>query len=202
MEKYGFSAVLFVITGYANGDYGSIYAGWSTIETMAREGWIIQLHAGECGHAFLPDAPGSCTAGLDRSLITPTDFEYYIWPFGQTDAQYQARVIDDITAGEAAIQQHLNFPAGWQSTVFAAPFGAWGNGEDPWLISYWDSIFKTVFVQYISASDQAMAHAPQRAVPAGAGLRSPECGVPREPPQQRGVHAGRGRQRGNDRITS
>lgn len=159
LEKYGFSAVLFVITGYANGDYGSIYAGWSTIETMAREGWIIQLHAGECGHAFLPNAPGSCTAGLDRSLITPAEFDYYIWRFGQTEAQYQARVTDDITAGEAAIQQHLNFPAGWQSTVFAAPFGAWGNGEDPWLLTYWDSIFKTIFVQHISAADQALAHA-------------------------------------------
>ena len=164
---------------------------------MAREGWIIQLHAGECGHAFLPDAPGSCTAGLDRSLITPDRFRLlHLAASARPNAQYQARVIDDITAGEAAIQQHLNFPAGWQSTVFAAPFGAWGNGEDPWLLTYWDSIFKTVFVQYISAADQAASARPQRAVPAGAGLRSPECGVPREPPQQRGVHAGRGRQPG------
>jgi peptidoglycan/xylan/chitin deacetylase (PgdA/CDA1 family) len=129
LEKYGFSAVVFVITGYANGDYGSIYAGWSTIQAMASEGWMIQLHAGECGHAFLPYAP------------------------------YKARVTNDITTGEAAIQAHLNFPAGWQSTVFAAPFGAWGNGQNPWLISYWDSIFKTVFVQYIAASDQVIAHA-------------------------------------------
>jgi hypothetical protein len=159
LNEYGFSAVMFVITGYANGDYGSIYAGWSTIETMATQGWIIQLHAGECGHAYLPDAPASCTAGLDRSQFTATDFEYYIWPFGETDAQYEARVINDVTVGEAAIQTHLNFPAGWQSTVFAAPFGAWGNGENRWLISYWDSIFKTVFVQYISASDQVIAHA-------------------------------------------
>ncbi len=159
LNEYGFSAVLFVITGYANGDYRSIYSGWSTIETMAREGWIIQLHAGECGHAYLPDAPASCTAGLDPSLVTATDFEYYIWRFGMTEAQYRARVVNDITVGEAAIQTHLNFTAGWQSTVFAAPFGAWGNGENRWLISYWDSIFKTVFVQYISASDQGIAHA-------------------------------------------
>jgi hypothetical protein len=157
LNEYGFSAVMFVITGYANGDYGSIYAGWSTIETMARQGWIIQLHAGECGHAYLPDAPASCLA--DRSLITPTRFEYYIWRFGQTEAQYRARVINDITVGEAAIQTHLNFTAGWQSTVFPAPFGAWGNGTNRWLIWYWDSIFKTVFVQYISASDQVIAHA-------------------------------------------
>ena len=159
LEKYGFSAVVFVITGYANGDYGSIYAGWSTIQTMASDGWMIQLHAGECGHAFLPYAPPSCLAGLDRSLMTPADYQYYIWPFGQTDAQYEARVTGDITAGEAAIQAHLNFPAGWQSTVFAAPFGAWGNGQNRWLISYWDSIFETVFVQYIAGSDQVTAHA-------------------------------------------
>jgi len=159
LKKYGFNAVVFVITGYANGDYGSIYAGWSIIQTMAKEGWMIQLHAGECGHAFMPYAPPSCLAGLDRSLMTSTDYEYYVWPFGQPDAQYQARVIDDITVGEAAIQTHLNFPAGWQSTVFAVPFGAWTNGENPWLLSYWDSIFKAVFVQYIAASDQVTAHA-------------------------------------------
>jgi peptidoglycan/xylan/chitin deacetylase (PgdA/CDA1 family) len=159
LEKYGFSAVVFVITGYANGDYGSIYAGWSTIQAMASEGWMIQLHAGECGHAFLPYAPASCLAGLHRSLMTAADYQYYVWPFGQSDAQYKARVTNDITTGEAAIQAHLNFPAGWQSTVFAAPFGAWGNGQNPWLISYWDSIFKTVFVQYIAASDQVIAHA-------------------------------------------
>jgi hypothetical protein len=150
---------VFVITGYANGDYGSIYAGWSTIQAMASEGWMIQLHAGECGHAFLPYAPPSCLAGLDRSLMTAADYEYYVWPFGQTGAQYQARVTNDITTGEAAIQAHLDFQAGWQSTVFAAPFGAWGNGQNRWLISYWDSIFKTVFVQYIAASDQVIAHA-------------------------------------------
>jgi Polysaccharide deacetylase len=159
LDKYGFRAVVFVISGYANGDYGSLYAGWGIVQAMAREGWMIQLHAGECGHAFLPYAPPSCLAGLDRSLMSDTDYEYYIWPFGQSDAQYQARVVNDITVGEAAIQTHLDFPAGWQSTVFAAPFGAWGNGENPWLLSYWDSIFKTVFVQYIAASDQATARA-------------------------------------------
>src|ERR1700685_390702 len=52
LEKYGFSAVVFVITGYANGDYGSIYAGWSTIQAMGSEGWIIQLHAGGHRHPF------------------------------------------------------------------------------------------------------------------------------------------------------
>jgi hypothetical protein len=163
LDEYGFNAVLFVVTGYANGNYGSLYAGWRAIETMASEGWIIQLHAGECGHAFLPYAPKSCLTGLDRSLMSDTDYQYYIWNFGptdpKTDAQYQVRVTNDISTGLTAIQTHLNFPAGWQSTVFAAPFGAWGNGENPWLISYWDSIFKTIFVQYISGPDEVLAHA-------------------------------------------
>ena len=45
------------------------------------------------------------------------------------------------------------------STVFAAPFGAWGNGEDPWLTSYWGRTFGAVFVQRIAKSDEATAHA-------------------------------------------
>jgi peptidoglycan/xylan/chitin deacetylase (PgdA/CDA1 family) len=162
LQQYGFHAVMFVVTGYANGDYasfGTAYAPWSTIETMASQGWIIQLHAGECGHAFMPYAPASCLAGLDQSLMTADDYEYYIWNFGQTDAQYEARVAAETTAGLAEIQQKLGYPAGWQSTVFAAPFGAWGNGDNPWLISYWDSIFSVVFVQYIAPADQVTAHA-------------------------------------------
>ncbi|MGD0605858.1 MAG: hypothetical protein ABSA53_19960, partial [Streptosporangiaceae bacterium] len=110
-------------------------------------------------HAFMPYAPASCLAGLDQSLMTANEYEYYIWNFGQTDAQYEARVTAETTAGLAAIQQELGYPAGWQSTVFAAPFGAWGNGENSWLLSYWDSIFSVVFVQQIPAADQVIAQA-------------------------------------------
>lgn len=158
LNEYGFNAVMFVITGYANGDYGSRWASWSTIQAMASEGWMIQLHAGECGHAAMPFALVSCLAGLHQSLFTPTHFQYYIWNFGQTNAQYRARVVNDITVGEPKMQTTLGFQAGWQSTVFAAPFGAWANGQNSWLISYWDKIFKIIFVQYIAASDQAVAH--------------------------------------------
>jgi hypothetical protein len=159
LNHYGFRAVMFVVTGYANGDFGSRWADWRQIRIMAREGWMIQLHAGECGHAYMPDAPGSCTAGLSSSQITSGDFQYYIWRFGQSSAQYQARVVNDITVGQQAIQENLGLPPGWQSAVFAAPFGAWGNGQDAWLISYWDHTFSTVFVQHISAQNQAAAHA-------------------------------------------
>ena len=183
---------MFVVTGYANGDYssfGTAYAPWSTIEAMASEGWIIQFHAGECGHAFMPNAWDSCLAGLDQSLMTADDYEYYIWNFGQTDAQYEARVTAETTAGLAEIQQKLGYPAGWQSTVFAAPFGAWGNGDNPWLISYWDSIFSVVFVQYIAPGDQVTASRGSCPLPAGAWLRRADCIVSCGEHHQRGVHS-------------
>jgi hypothetical protein len=153
---------MFVVTGYANQDYtqfGTAYAPWSTIQTMASQGWMIQFHAGECGHAFMPYAPASCLAGLNQSLMTADDYQYYIWNFGQTDAQYEARVTAETTAGLAEIQSEAAVTASGPSTVFAAPFGAWGTGEDPWLISYWDSTFGVIFVQYIAKGDEATAHA-------------------------------------------
>jgi len=111
LNEYGFNAVMFLITGYANGNYGLRWASWSTIQAMASEGWMIQMHAGECGHASMPFAPASCLAGLHQSPVTPTNFQYYIWNFGQTDAQYRARVVNDITVGEAKIQTTLGFQA-------------------------------------------------------------------------------------------
>jgi peptidoglycan/xylan/chitin deacetylase (PgdA/CDA1 family) len=162
LRKYGFHAVMFVVTGYANQDYtqfGTAYAPWSTIQTMASQGWMIQFHAGECGHAYMPYAPASCLVGLDQADMTDSAYQYYIWNFGQTDAQYEARVTAEMTAGLAEIKSEAGVTASGPSTVFAAPFGAWGNGDDPWLISYWVSTFGVIFVQYIAKGDEATAHA-------------------------------------------
>jgi len=172
LQKYGFHATAFIVTGYANGDYVGIdngtnsttgpnaYALWSTIVPYAADGtWTIQFHAGECGHAYMPYAPASCLTGLDQADMTASAFQYYIWNFGQTGAQYQARVTAETTAGLAKIQSEVGVTASGPSTVFAAPFGAWGNGEDPWLTSYWESTFGAVFVQSIAKSDEATAHA-------------------------------------------
>ena len=173
LEKYGFHATAFIVTGYANGDYLSIdngtntptvgpneYALWSTIDSYATDGtWTIQFHAGECGHAYLPYAPASCLTGLDQADMTSTAFQYYIWNYGQTDAHYQARVTAETTAGLAEIQSEVGGTVSGPSAVFAAPFGAWGNGDDPWLISYWDSQFGVIFTQHIASSDEATAKA-------------------------------------------
>ena len=172
LQKYGFHATAFIATGYANGDYVGIdngtnnttgpnaYALWSTIVPYAADGtWTIQFHAGECGHAYMPYAPASCLTGLDQADMTASAYQYYIWNFGQTDAQYEARVTAETTAGLAELQSEVGVTASGPSSVFAAPFGAWGNGNDPWLISYWHSTFGVVFVQHIAKSDETTAHA-------------------------------------------
>ena len=79
----------------------------------------------------MPYAPASCLTGLDQAGMTASAYQYYIWNFGQTAAQYEARVTAETTAGLAKIQSEVGVTASGPSTVFAAPFGAWGNGEDP-----------------------------------------------------------------------
>ena len=157
LAQYGFHAVMFVVTGYADQLYGTEYAPWTIVSAMSKEGWYLQLHAGECGHAFLPDAPAACLRGLDRTQVTASQFEDYIWNFGQTDAQYETRVQKDIKNGLADLASHAGFVKGWRSQLFAAPFGAWSNGENSWLDSYWDSQFDVVFTQQITPVDQAAA---------------------------------------------
>ena len=157
LAQYGFHAVMFVVTGYADGLYGTEYAPWKIVSALPGEGWYLQLHAGECGHGYLPDAPAACVTGLNTELIDASQYQYYIWNFGQTDAQFKARVEKDIRNGLADIAIHAGFATGWRSQLFAAPFGAWSNGENPWLDSYWDSEFDVIFTQQITASTEATA---------------------------------------------
>jgi peptidoglycan/xylan/chitin deacetylase (PgdA/CDA1 family) len=157
LAQYGFHAVMFVVTGYADGVYGSEYAPWKIVAALPGEGWYLQLHAGTCGHAYLPYAPAVCLAGLDKALIDATHYQYYIWNFGQTDAEFKARVEADITGGLASIARHAGFPAGWRSALFAASFGAWSDGDNPWLDNYWDSQFSVIFTQYIPANAEQAA---------------------------------------------
>lgn len=157
MEQYGFHAVMFVVTGYADGLYGSEYAPWKVVASLSRHGWYLQLHAGKCGHAYLPHAPVSCLTGLQDALIDNSHYEYYIWNFGQSNATFEARVEGDVKNGLADLGRHARFPRGWRSELFAAPFGAWTNGENAWLDSYWDSQFSVIFTQQITASAESAA---------------------------------------------
>ena len=155
LAQYGFHAVMFVVTGYADGLFGSEYAPWKVVSALPGQGWYLQLHAGECGHGYLPDAPAECLAGLNTALINASQYQDYIWNFGQTDAQFEARVQKDIKTGLADLASHTNF--GGRSLLFAAPFGAWSNGENPWLDSYWDTQFSVIFTQQITATAEPAA---------------------------------------------
>ncbi len=157
MAQYGFHAVMFVVTGYADGLYGSEYAPWKVVSALSGEGWYLQFHAGKCGHAFLPLAPALCLTGLDEALVDASHYEYYIWSFGQTTKAFEARIEADIGSGLADLTRHAHFPAGWRSELFAAPFGAWTNGENAWLDRYLDSQFGVIFTQQITASAEAAA---------------------------------------------
>ena len=157
MSQFGFHAVMFVVTGYADGLYGSEYAPWRIVTSLSRQGWYLQLHAGKCGHAYLPHAPAPCLAGLNETQIDGSHYEYYIWTFGQDNASYEARVEDDIENGQAELARYAHFSRGWQSELFAAPFGAWTNGQNTWLDDYWDSQFKVIFTQQITTSNEPTA---------------------------------------------
>ena len=129
MARYGFHAVMFVVTGYADQLYGTEYAPWTIVSAMSKEGWYLQLHAGECGHAFLPDAPAACLKGLDRTQVTTSQYEDYIWNFGQTDAQYETRVVKDIKNGLADLASHAGFVKGWRSQLSRCAASAPGATE-------------------------------------------------------------------------
>ena len=62
LQKYGFKAVLYVVTGFADnttpGDNDPIaHMSWTQIQTLSRNGrWQIAFHAGLDGHADFSDA--------------------------------------------------------------------------------------------------------------------------------------------------
>ena len=170
LREYGFQATGFVVTGYADGAYLNIdngtntphdgpnaYALWSSIEAYAETGtWTFQFHAGLCGHAYMPYAPASCLAGLDLADASAGAFQYYLWNYGQDQARYESRVTAETSAGLADMESRL---PGFGPVLFASPFGSWGNGDNPFLIRYWDSKFGVIFTQFIASSDEPTAHA-------------------------------------------
>ena len=156
LARYGFHAVMFVVTGYADGLFGTEYAPWKVVSALPSEGWYLQFHAGECGHAFLPDAPAACLAGLDTALINGSRYQYYIWNFGQTNAQYEARVERDIRNGLADLARHAGFLRLAVATV-RSPIRCLEQWGESWLDTYLDSQFSVIFTQQITVSAEAAA---------------------------------------------
>ena len=178
LAQYGFHAVMFVVTGYADGMYGSEYAPWKIVSALPARAGTFSSMPGSAGVCWPPHAPVACLTGMNKALMDASHYQYYIWNFGQTDTKFEGvRVEKDIRNGLADLASHAGFPAGWRSLLFAASFGAWSDGDNPWLDRYWDSQFSVIFTQQIAASTEAAAkeyHVRYR-LELGYGTQSARC---------------------------
>jgi Polysaccharide deacetylase len=144
LERYGFQAVMYVVSGFADGSFGSPtgepgwYLTWDQLEDMRAGGtWIMQFHAGPRGHAFVDDPRD------------PTCHRFYPCAYGEDADTYRARVKSDVAQGLGAMRTAFGLPAGWQGSTFAVPWDAVTSdtAPDPWLPAYFAEQFPVVFVQ-------------------------------------------------------
>lgn len=145
LNQHGFAAVMYVVSGFADGDFGGPrgekgwYLTWNQLEAMRANGtWIMQFHAGPRGHAFI------------RDPADPDCHYFYPCRFGEDDATYEARVKSDVAQGLGAMRSIFKLPAGWRGPTFAVPWDEPGQPSataEPWLSAYFASQFPVVFVQ-------------------------------------------------------
>jgi hypothetical protein len=168
LQKYGFKAVMFVITGYADnktpGDADPTNLSWSQIQALAGNGrWEIAFHAGEFGHGDSYDSGASISG-----MTYPTGCPYFYTCLGQivtgrgrnarvtpeSVAAYKALVTKEVTDGIAELRQKVPSVS---LLAWAAPFndaGQWTNlyndasGQvQAWFPGFMASKFPIVFVQ-------------------------------------------------------
>jgi len=145
LAQYGFVAALYVVSGFADGDFDGPngepgwYLTWDELGEMRSTGrWIMQFHAGPMGHAYIDDP------------AYPQCHHYYPCRFGQDDATYQARVKSDVAQGLGAMRSVFDLPSGWRGPTFAVPWDDAATAEtaiEPWLAAYFADQFPVVFVQ-------------------------------------------------------
>jgi Big-like domain-containing protein/polysaccharide deacetylase len=168
LQKYGFKAVMFVITGYADnltpGDSDPNNMSWPAIKSLANNGrWQIALHAGLYGHGD-SYADGATIGGASYTTSCPyfyTCLSYTTTGRGkqrqtqfQSVASYKTAVTSEITNGIAELKS--NIPSA-SPLAWAAPFndaGQWTNlYNDPsgavqsWFPGFMASKFPIVFTQ-------------------------------------------------------
>jgi hypothetical protein len=168
LQKYGFKAVMFVITGYADqttpGDRDPNNMTWTQIQSLANNGrWQIAFHAGGYGHGD-SYAEGASIMGMTY----PTACPYFYTCLGQTVtgsgrnarttpesvAAYKLAVMNEVNAGIAELKQKV---PNADLLAWAAPFndaGQWTNlyndasGQvQAWFPGFMASKFPLVFTQ-------------------------------------------------------
>ena len=160
LQQYGYTAVLFVSTGYADGttpeDADPNNMTWADIQALAATGrWQIAFHAGEYGHG---DSYGDGALIGTQGYAAGCPYFYSCLSsdgsVAETPDQLEAAVAAEIEAGQAELAQQV---PGAATDVFAAPFndaGQWTNlYNDPsgtvqaWLPGFLASKFSLVFTQ-------------------------------------------------------
>jgi Bacterial Ig domain/Polysaccharide deacetylase len=168
LQKYGFKAVMFVITGYADnltpGDSDPNNMSWTTINSLANNGrWQIAFHAGLYGHGD-SYADGATIGGA--RYTTSCQYFYTCLSYTtsgrgsqrQTQFQsvtaYKAAVTSEVTNGIAELKSKIPNAS---LLAWAAPFndaGQWTNlYNDPsgaaqnWFPAFMASKFPIVFTQ-------------------------------------------------------
>ena len=168
LQKYGFKAVLFVITGYADnttpGDSDPNNMTWTQIQTLAANGrWEIAFHAGQYGHGDSYD-----TGAKIGSATYTTACPYFYTCLNQTVtgsgknkkttvetvAAFKTAVTNEVTAGMAELKSKVPSAS---FVAWAAPFndaGQWtnlyndtSNQVQAWLPGFMASKFPITFTQ-------------------------------------------------------
>ncbi len=161
LAKYGFKAVMFVITGFVDnqtpGDSDPNNMSWADVQALAASGrWQIAFHAGKYGHGDSYDS-GAKIGSLSWTSSCP----YFYSCFGmakknkfETFADYKAAVTQDVQQGVAELKQKV--PSASLAAI-AMPFndaGQWTNlYNDPsgqaqaWMPGFFASQFPIVFTQ-------------------------------------------------------
>jgi Polysaccharide deacetylase len=144
LEEHGFTAAMYVSTGFADGDFGGPngepgwYLPWDQLKAMGATGaWMMQFHAGPLGHAHVRDAANA------------TCHRYYACRFGENDEAHRSRVKADVAMGLGAMRSVFRLSADWRGSTFAVPFDDAGSesATDPWLAAYLATQIPVVFVQ-------------------------------------------------------
>ncbi len=169
LRSFGYSAVAFLVSGFADGAAGVCHGTpivdhpqintqpdcliatrgwdltWSQLQSLPTSVYQFALEAGPSGH-FAQNYAGSC-------------YQFYACKApGETNAQYQARVLADQKAGIAAVTSHLRNvnTDGWvvpYSDLGYAQCGAssctaqTSTGPAGWLQSEAASRFQAAFVE-------------------------------------------------------
>ena len=169
LQKYGFKAVLFVVTGFADettpGDADPAKnMSWSTIQSLAANGrWEIAFHAGQYGHGDSYDTDAkignqsyttACPYFYSCLSQTTTGFGRNAKTTVETVAALKTAVTNEMTSGMAELKQKVPSAS---SVAWAAPFndaGQWTNlYNDPsgqvaaWLPAFMASKFPITFIQ-------------------------------------------------------